>query len=756
MKIISNKLKLILVLAFISLASFVFALMPTFMVNAAYYTKTNGFAVSYIGINLDKNNPTDFGNTKFTITFTTELTEDCFDNFTQNGSREIAVGVLVGPNKFVTSGEVTNYQTAIDNRFHPIMNYGTENSGASNLIEFDYNQPFSFEAGVNFNEKSLSAFASKVNGKTADDILYGAASFELAVIPFYAVCNGSNRTPVVNMGDAVSFIAKPYLHEAYVAYTNGNPNAPVVNDYMLQKYITKNNTVSYLKASGEYYINKGLDCLHYAKSVGEDLTYYDAVGYNGMNKGSKDRLYIGGYEFFGETTGLNENHLIDPIPFIDNLTDSEEYTYSITLFKSNGNIVTAKAKCVTSVITTAGTSYPETNPYFSSGIAYTYNNQYFTSRFVNPADENGYPTFTYNGYYVLGQNVQLSRYFRGYGDMPTQSDGVHGFTGVFDGRGKAIYDGSRRYYDPTTDNWQGDEYVMNTRGGGIFTAIEGGTVKNLAIYNTTMGSTSKQQTLIASVINNATIENVYIRPLSYYNESMINTRQEIGYLFANKIENSTLKNVVIENGFLNINVQEGDPEYATRNASGVATFNTIENCTLENVFVAGCSPLSATIINDSSIEGFGVEIGVTELPKLADGSTAKANTVYYFSYPKNATLVEEFKPLVEYIGLNIYNLVTLEQESLFVRFKLMPSEIKTFTTTRELSIAVNSDSNVKNAFINTPYWSMDGSDLVWNVISNYDGPAYGNVVDEIDVLEDLSNIGKIGDWHTLTGIVPYM
>ena len=754
MKTLTNKIRFILILAFISLASFIISLFPLFVASAAYYPATVGFGVTNIGVNLNQNNASDYGNTKFTITFTVELTEDCFNNFTENGTKEIAVGMLVGPNQFVTNGDVTNYQTALDNKFHAIMNYGTENSGANNLIEFDYNGTFTFEGGVNFNEKLISAY--KMLGKSADDLLYDAASLDLAVIPFYAVCeNELSRTPVVNMGDAVSFMAKPHLHEAYIASKYNNPDAPAVSDYMLQKFVTKNNNIVYQESAGEYYIDKGLDTCFYAKNVGEDLNYYNAVVL--MSKTSKDRLYIAGYEFTGESTGINDDRQINPIPFVDNLVDRENYTYSITLFKSNGNIVTVKAKCVTSVISSPG-SYLETDPSFSTGITYSYkkedgSNQYFTSRFVNPADENGYATKIYNGYYVLGKNIRLLNSLGHIGEKPTKSDGIHGFTGVFDGRGKVLYDGTRRYQNLETGAWLGGESVMATNGAGIFGVLEGATIKNFAIYNATMGIFSEDQTIIASVINNSTIENVYLRPLSFYNYKESSFSQKVGYLFANTIENSTMKNVVIENSFLDINVASGDAGYNTRNSSAVATFNNIKNSTLENVFVAGCSPLSATILHGSAYEGFGLEIGVTELPKLANGATAKEGDSYYFSASNNSTLVEEFKPLVEFIGLNCYSLKSLEQESLFVRFKLMPSEIKTFSTLRSMALTISGDAKLKKDFLDTPYWRIDGNELLWNVIAN--DVNYGNVYLDITSPADLTTI-KEEDGHTLTGIVPYM
>ena len=83
----------------------------------------------------------------------------------------------------------------------------------------------------------------------------------------------------------------------------------------------------------------------------------------------------------------------------------------------------------------------------------------------------------------------------------------------------------------------------------------------------------------------------------------------------------------------------------------------------------------------------------------------------------------------------------------------MPSEIKTFSTLRSMALTISGDAKLKKDFLDTPYWRIDGNELLWNVIAN--DVNYGNVYLDITSPADLTTI-KEEDGHTLTGIVPYM
>ena len=157
----------------------------------------------------------------------------------------------------------------------------------------------------------------------------------------------------------------------------------------------------------------------------------------------------------------------------------------------------------------------------------------------------------FNGYYVLGCNIDASDYVRGsVGFVSTGKVDAYataGLTGTFDGRGYAI--SNLTFGEVASDFEKFDAEKRKEYTYSLFGVIGGGTIKNLALENVTFDApddtvTKGNTATLATWIMGGKIENVYIR-LNGLDYGTSNWRATAGFAYSVD-EKTTLKNVVVE------------------------------------------------------------------------------------------------------------------------------------------------------------------------------------------------------------------
>ncbi len=676
-------------------------------------TISEGFTIkgAYVQLEAGAEENPDAHSDKFALTFVATLSQEAYNEATKKG--EPKFGLLIGPNKAISS--VTDYESAILADFREICNVGSPNSGANQAIVFDELGNAEIEAGIVFDESKLP-----------ENQLKDAAGFDLVAIPF--VTYGSNDNTFIYKDNALNRSAKPIIHESYIRgitfdrekYAD-DENKPVEIPYKLEeKFVVdvKDSRV-YSQKEGEFYYDAKQTCMQMA-NADRTLTYsnnlltdtYLSWGFNTSN----DSVYVGGVKYTGSNTSRPTSGNGDMV--FSHLEDKERYSYGFTVFHNSGDnagkVETFIFKAPTLIISAGSNS-------LDYGLVGPYQNSNYVSPFANSVASASDRTLQeeYDGYYILANDVSTSTTqpinvpgITSYGGTAAidiggrelKNDGTKGFTGVFDGRGFSIYDGPR---NGAYKNAQ-DKYMFQS-GVGLFTWINGGTVKNVSFFNINMYFQPRYGSILAyAITGNSLIENVYIKPLTASLNASKGTSVQYneGALLAQSVQNSTFRNVIVEHDFMDS--KDGDLVAGVNNYQ-LFRANSTSNNTFDNFISLGNTPIywfkhkaNATIT-----------IGVEQMPVIdAEGTTAIAEEAYLLgSYP---VLSAQFGDVATYIVNESYGPGDASEEdkltaNISVTFRRsVTTGVKQFSGYRDLAAYVTNPENeaVKTALVNSGFYNV--------------------------------------------------
>ena len=683
----------------------------------------NGFAVNGAYIQIEEGTSND---SSIAVTFVAGVTENYYNAITQGGKEEVKLGMLVGPTSKLSA--VTNYATAIAQGYNAIF-VGSENAGGQQIM---FTDGFAeLEAGVVYNEATLSTQLGA--GKTLID----ATSIELTAIPFVVSLNdvevSTDDEATCYLQSAITRCPRAMIHELYVRSANFDyvnnadaKNVPtkISKDIVKKFAVDVEDSTKYTDKTGstEYYISKDAGCL-YASASDNKLNRTDLfVSANGYASG--DKVYVGGVEYNVQQTSLQDSIIPNA-----SMAEGEEYSYSIAIFKSNGTVVNYTVKVATRVIVRYNSSNStETydglvqKMYGDDGKVYQFNS-IFANNILSATDRT--ITETYDGYYVLGDDVILdtnrgiyndviynkgNRFMADGGVYKLNNDGTKGFTGTFDGRGFSILEGARSGSNLHENNSATNSITY--QGTGIFVWINGGTVKNLSIFNATTCLQPRYCSILAHAITgNSLIENVYIRalPFSFDGDYLGSVSRERGAIIAGYAKDSTFRNVVVESDFMD--AKDGYVD-GSNHLSVFEGYYDGEN-TYENVFVLGDTPPSYG--NDKT--KYTVTFWVGELPKINETDYAVDKTEYALKdYP---TLKAAYGDMAVYMlnksrGPQQDKYQDATADDVKITFDLKYPGVKQFSGYRDLAAYVNNSDNVaiKNALVSSGFFNVADSGFV--------------------------------------------
>ena len=703
----------------------------------------SGFTVkgAYIQMELGTENNPDSG--KFSLTFVAELTEEAYNTAAAQG--ELKVGLLVGKKSMVSNvvGDGSTYAAAISYGFKPLSNVGSANSGSQQVISF-VDGVAEIQAGIVFDEDKLP------EGK-----LQAAGKLPLVAIPYVTYVNELD-----NAEDDVSYIyvdsnaaksnrwdversAAPIILESYIRsshfdyekYADDENKPVVVTKDMVKKFVVDvDDPTMYEEVEGEFYYDTKYKDIQMADPVTNYLNHKNVLADKGIFTNNfvwnTHKAYVGGKYYPGGnySTWATDNSTGGGLGNLDlsGLTCSDKYTYGFTVFENaTGKVKAYAVKAATMIIKSYNMG--GTNTYES--IVGPYNGMSsFDNLFGNsvPSRTDRNLQQRIDGYYVLGNDITWTTMTRninagaiargssaGYaGVNPLINDGTKGFVGTFDGRGFGFYDATRPY----TRQANGGLTGMFETGTGLFTWINGGTVKNLSFINITLTNVPRNGSILAHAItNNSVIENVYIRPLvnSYvyttFGPQSISWEQ--GYLLATKTYDSTFRNVIVESDFFD--------ESEVDVSAGINHFELFNNLecsgnTYENVFSLGGTPVSYEANKSNGT----ATLYVNELPALDEaGTLVTAGEAYALAeYP---LLLEAYGDLAANLanhcrGAYHDSYADLTGSDMTVKFVANEKGIKQLAGYRDLAAYINAEGNeeVKAALVNSGFYNVAESGFV--------------------------------------------
>ena len=736
-----------------------------------------GFTVkgAYVQLELGAEENPEEHTGKFALTFAASITEDAYNTAAAQG--ELKLGLLVGPTAAIPAEDVS-YATLVAAGFKAISNVGSANSGASQQIVFT-DGVADIEAGIVFDESKLP-----------EGQLITASGLKLTAIPFVtyvgeSVEDATDDTSFVYVDNQEERSARPIIHEMYIRSSNfdyekyaDDENKPVViTKEMETKFVVNvdDNSAYREKLVGtEIYLDSMLDALYVANEDGTLVNTNNLLsstflswGFNGNN----DEVYLAGVRHVGwHKTGNYEGYFTTLAPFggtgnmieTDHIITKEQYTYGFTIFHTSGTyagrVENFTFKAPTLIIKSGSSDN-------NSGLMGTYNGSTFNSPFGNSITSatDRYITQEIDGYYILANDIEVTDRKREVGAagitasgklgkkadqnviaQQIYNDGTKGFTGVFDGRGFSIFDGTRQgVYNGTTTT---STYSLFNTGVGYFGWINGGTVKNVSFFNTTMYCQPRYGAILAyAITGDSLIENVYVRPLVYSHNVSFGPNglsYEQGALLAGQIHDSTLRNVIVEHDFMD--EKDGDLIRGINNYQLFTASKTSGN-TFENVISLGNTPVSWTSVKETAT----ITMSVNELPVIDEtGTVAEAGVGYLLAdYP---VLAEAYGAKVTYIVNESYgpvqdSIADNATEAITVTFTLNPEGVTQFSGYRDLAAYVNNAENeaVKTALVNSGFYNVAESGFVTpaNIpATKYSqnmmtvGYTYGNRVDDAIVV----------------------
>lgn len=264
------------------------------------------------------------------------------------------------------------------------------------------------------------------------------------------------------------------------------------------------------------------------------------------------------------------------------------------------------------------------------------------------------PTVKWDGYYVLGNDIDASNYTHksiGYTTGTTNYTDL-GLTGTFDGLGHKImgitFGGNASQYDGTsTDN------SLKAMDYSLFGVVSGGTVKNVGIVNASFSVNEKvtmaERATLANQIRNATIENVYIQ-LDGLNFVRVTFNSQLAGVATSINANTKMKNCIFDigdDGTLAALASEKHPTYGelyylvgfgALSADGGQylnnTYTDVTDRDWENVYVISPFALSHERVsssNNTHWEWYGANLSKTE-SKTAHSFVKYENVTQYLSH----------------------------------------------------------------------------------------------------------------------------
>ena len=308
-------------------------------------------------------------------------------------------------------------------------------------------------------------------------------------------------------------------------------------------------TVYELENSNEYY--ETYDNSGVISTVGVKAGTYEA--------------YVG-TEYIGSVTLADNDNIA--LSNLEKVEVGEDCVLS--LFATDNSVYRVPFKSVTKVINTASD--------LKNMVAYS------TKTNETTYTNTGKATFTYDGYFVLGGNIELGSEqiacIEPYTDI-SLNNGVmpkkDGFAGTFDGCGYSIIGGS--YAD-----------------GGLFgTVSEKGVIKNVALVN--LSKVSSMGVLGFTV--NGTVDNVLIDVVS--SSSAHNREVSI----ANHIFGGSFSNIIIRMPSLNLGTSYAWTEYMLGPATGHQDLNDVDPTTNNVLLISDCR-------NFAGVYTYPMNVGVTQ------------------------------------------------------------------------------------------------------------------------------------------------
>ncbi len=344
--------------------------------------------------------------------------------------------------------------------------------------------------------------------------------------------------------------------------------------------------------------------------VKEEIVYEKTLTFS-----AKDGLFFDGANVVSLATIFGEGELTDVAHATDTLTLSEGAVLGLT---TDGKAVTATqielhsaAKKVTvnvNAYTLVIDEAKDMDMFHHGGKGYAGNTWSFSDAEFTEADK-------FDGYYILAKDIDMSTskfatevsvYCTRYISLSHLKN--VGLTGTFDGNGYRLYNFSLKTTAHASAGSAG-------AGGGLFAAINGGTVKNVSITNDKNVSFDRTG-YFSSVMRNVTLENVYIN---------VGTNTMKGYfavILANEITGCTFTNCI----FVEADEAESPKYYnglIRKLGSGASDTTTFTDC-----YVISARRMGQGYVNNS----------VDNDPVYCDASNCKpedvtatkfANTVWY-------------------------------------------------------------------------------------------------------------------------------
>ena len=232
----------------------------------------------------------------------------------------------------------------------------------------------------------------------------------------------------------------------------------------------------------------------------------------------------------------------------------------------------------------------------------------------------------YDGYYVLGNNIDASSYVHGSknydGSFNTANWNTYdnyvgkavGLTGTFNGMGYSI-----------------DGMTQGSVREGLFGIVNGGTVKNLAITNLKAGNTGDMHALAEYLIG-ATIENVYIQTNAYNKDDATNNPgfrvQKSAPLAYAAYNNTKIKNVVIDFQL----TKDSNQSSAGKTSAGAALTisDATTSYTYENVYCVTPNKVRGAITNPTeSKKDQAFPLGLSHTTYVAASGETPATEGYF-------------------------------------------------------------------------------------------------------------------------------
>ena len=368
---------------------------------------------------------------------------------------------------------------------------------------------------------------------------------------FYSVVDYASLSNNLSAAYALKLTARAYVKVAGVYYYANISNvdtsrsarsvalAAELSGYIDETYRDKN--------SEKYDEDKAQTAVSYYRNGASDAEQYVPDAEHDVNSAvvnlssSKKSVVINDFEVEGtiqdvfvgaESVPYTYNALTNTLT-LTNVAEASAGEYYVTALtdSENENIYTRPLIFATKILKTAS----DLEMFHAKGVAKEGDK-------ANTLHKNG--EYYYDGYYVLGNNIDASNY----------SHGSKNYDGTFN---TANWDAYTAYAGKTiglrgTFNGMGYTIDGMTQGSvreGLFGMVNGGTVKNLAITNLKAGNSGDMHAFAKYLIN-ATIENVYIQTNAYDSADATNNpgfrlKSSSALAYA-AYDNTKIKNVVID------------------------------------------------------------------------------------------------------------------------------------------------------------------------------------------------------------------